>query len=77
VLDYATGFASLCILSKYIESNPFHFAEPVRQNFTALCSKHAVQCANGDASNTSLIIIHGVEQRGLLLHKVKLYVNFC
>jgi hypothetical protein len=52
-----------------------HFAEPVRQNFTDLHSKHAVQCADGDACNMSLIIIHSVEQRGLL-HKVKLYVNF-
>jgi hypothetical protein len=53
-----------------------HLAEPVRQNFTDLHSKHVVQCADGDASNTSLIIIHSVEQRGLLLHKVKLFVNF-
>jgi hypothetical protein len=54
-----------------------HFAEPVWQNFTDLHSKHAVQCADGGACDMSLIIIiHIVEQRGLLLHKVKLYVNF-
>ncbi len=52
-----------------------HLAEPARQKFTNLHSKHAVQCADGDACNMSLIIIHSVEQRGLL-HKVKLYVNF-
>jgi hypothetical protein len=53
-----------------------HFAQPVGQNCSDLHSKHAVQCADdGDACSMSLIIIHSVEQRGLL-HKVKLYVHF-